>query len=104
MNSTNNLISLDELKEHLNIDKCYMEDDAYLVTLMQTAELAVEEHARIKIRGGNYNRPLAVQAVKFLVGTWYRNREGSVTGLSVAELPFTFNYLVKLIRSNKKTY
>lgn len=104
MRSTNNLMSLDELKEHLNIDKCYFDDDAYLVTLMQTAELAVEKHARIRIKDGCFDRPLAVQAVKLLAATWYKNRENSVTGTIVAELPYTFEYLIKLIRSNKKTY
>lgn len=104
METAHNLISLDEIKEHLNIDKCYFDDDAYLVGLIGAAGLAVEKHARINLSGGCYNHPLVIHAVKLLVGTWYRNREASVTGLSTSELPYTFEYLIKLIRSYKKTY
>jgi hypothetical protein len=90
----------------LNIDKCYFEDDAYLVTLLEAACFAVEKHARIKIDQGNEfcTHPLTIQAVKILVATWYKNRESNVTGLSVTELPHTFEYLIKLIRSYKTTY
>jgi hypothetical protein len=102
----NNIITLDSLKEHLNINKCYFEDDAYLSTLLDAACLAVAEHARIKIDDGNeyFTHPIIIQAIKILAATWYKNRESNIVGLSVTELPLTFGYLIKLIRSYKKTY
>jgi uncharacterized phage protein (predicted DNA packaging) len=98
-----NIIALDELKEHLNIDRCYIEDDAYIISLLDAAVDAAEIHLRKKLRDTEYIRPSILQGVKFLVAHWYRNRE-NVSTISTSEIPYTFEYLMNLNRSYKNTY
>ena len=99
----NNLIALDELKQHLNIDACYIDDDQYLVTLLYAAVDAAEIHLRRKLGDCENINPSILQGIKFLVAHWYRNRE-NVSGIAANDIPYTFRYLMDLNRSYKKTY
>ena len=96
-------IHLIDIKQHLNIEECYTTDDAYILSLLDAAIEAVCRHARIKQGDLEYN-PLAIHAIKILIATWYKNREANVVGLSVSPLPHSFDYLIGLFRSYKRTY
>jgi len=96
-----NIIALDDLKQHLNIDKCYLDDDSYIISLLYAAVDATQLHLRRKLMDNE--RPSVLQGIKFLVGHWYRNRE-NVSTLSANNIPFTYRYLMDLNRSYKCTY
>jgi uncharacterized phage protein (predicted DNA packaging) len=97
----NNLIALDEMKQHLNIDKCYDVDDQYIINLLYAAVDATEKHLRRKLM--EVESPSILQGIKFLVAHWYINRE-NVSTFGANDIPFTFKYLMDLNRSYKKTY
>ena len=98
---TNNIIALDELKQHLNIDMCFLDDDSYIISLLFAATDAAEKHLRRQLR--DHENPSILQGIKFLIAHWYRNRE-NVSNINVQEIPFTFKYLMDLNRSYKYTY
>jgi len=97
-----NILALDEIKKHLNIDECYLDDDSYIISLLYAAQDAAEIHLRRKLKDNN-ERPSILQGIKFLIGHWYRTRE-NVSNITVNEIPYTFKYLMDLNRSYKKTY
>ena len=99
---TDNTIALDELKQHLNIDRCYLEDDSYIISLLFAAQDAAEKHLRRQMDGDNIP-PSILQGIKFLVAHWYRNRE-NVSNINANNIPHTFKYLMDLNRSYSNTY
>ena len=98
-----NLIALDDLKKHLNIDINYIDDDSYLVSLLDAAVDAADIHLRRKLMGCDNVTPSILQGIKFLIAHWYRNRE-NVSIVSANDIPYTFKYLMDLNRSYKRTY
>ena len=98
---TDNIIALDELKDHLQIDRCYLDDDSYIISLLFAAVDATEIHLRRKL--GDSERPSILQGIKFLVAHWYRTRE-NVSNINVHDIPCTFKYLMDLNRSYADTY
>lgn len=95
-------MTLEDAKKHLNVEIDFTEDDAYIQTLVDTAEDVVvrsldvkdEETHPIRTEDGRLVRPLE-QAQKLLVGTWYANRE-SVTFGAAKELPHAYQMLLDL--------
>lgn len=97
------LITLAEAKKHLNLESDFTEDDAYITSLIDVAEQAVERHVNVAFDklaedgGGSIPAPVR-QAVLLMVGNLYQHREvmGSVNEL---ELPRAYDYLIDLYRN-----
>jgi uncharacterized phage protein (predicted DNA packaging) len=95
-------IQLDQVKDHLRIEKDYIEDDEYLLSLIDVAEAAVRMHTNedfesiAEKNGGCLPIPL-FQAALLMIGNLYQNRE--IVGGKVNELPFNYQYLIDLYRN-----
>lgn len=91
-------ITLQEVKQHLNIDEYFELDDALLLTYIQAAESAVEKY---------YGKPLSTTledgelpyslkaAILLFIGHLYANREATST-ISMTEIPLGYKYLIGL--------
>lgn len=88
-------LELSRIKEHLNIDKDFTDDDLYLESLGDVAEQMVEQHLECNLdEFDNSNVPAPVlHACLLLVGNLYNNRE-SVSNTSQHELPLSYRYLL----------
>lgn len=92
-------VSLDIVKQHLNIDSYYTDDDEYLRHLINVAETVVERHIDCDFKVlmdevGQIPTPL-LQAILLFIGNLYQSRE-SVAFASAVELPLSFRYLLDL--------
>ena len=90
-----------KIKKHLNIDNDFHDDDEYLCQLAEVAEKVVERNIDTTFENledgeGEIPSPLT-QAVLFLVGNYYANRD-SVAFASSSNVPYTFQYLIDLYR------
>lgn len=94
-------ISIEDIKNHLNIDTDFIADDKYLGQLIEVAQGAVERNIDRKLEdledvNGQLPETL-LQAVKFLVGNYYANRE-SVAFAATHDVPHSYQYLIDLYR------
>lgn len=94
------MISVDDLKRHLNIDEDFHDDDAYIAELAQVAENVVFTHVDdTGLTGGENELPAALNhAVKLLVATWYANRESVAYG-NPQTIPHAYDYLIALYKN-----
>lgn len=95
-----NKITLDEVKIHLNIDKEYTEEDNYLLSLIQVAELQVEQHLNGNsiVDENGVLLPNLKHAMLLLIGTLYANRE-SVSYSQAKSVPHAYDYLIQFSKS-----
>lgn len=88
--------TLTDAKRHLNIEPDFTEDDAYITSLLNVAELAVQNYCD-DVTFADYTAETApvtlVQAVYFLVGNYYANRQ-PVSFAQGIEIPYTFQFLL----------
>lgn len=92
-----------ELKQHLNIESAWTEDDTYLNELISVVEMAVsnycngglQEASTVIIDNVTYSAiPKTVkQACLFLAAHFYLNRT-PIAFLTTSELPYTFQFLL----------
>lgn len=95
-------IQLDLAKKHLNIEDDFIEDDEYILSLIDVAESAVRVHinedfASIAEKNGGCLPSPILQAALLMVGNLYQNREA--VGSKAQELPFNYRYLIDLYRN-----
>lgn len=98
-------VTLAEAKKHLNLESDFTDDDAYITSLIEVAEQAVEVHVNVAFEtlaeegGGNLPAPIK-QAILLMIGNLYQHREvmGSVNEL---QLPRAYDYLIDLYRNYK---
>lgn len=94
------IITLQEAKKHLNIDPEFTDDDAYITSLIETAEAMVLQHLDYR----DYRELMAyldvvevpmpvIHACKLLIGNLYMNRE-SVSPVTMTNIPQSFEYLL----------
>lgn len=89
------------LKMHVRADD-FSDDDAYLQHLLDAAEQYVCEATNrtseelVKLGGGKLPVTLQ-QAVLLIAGHWYNQRE-AVSGVQMAEVPYTLQALIKPYR------
>lgn len=87
------------MKKHLNIDEDFTEDDAYLYSLIQVAEQAVEmyiDKPLAEISDENDKIPDSLRhAMLLLIGNLYDHRESTIT-LNINEVPHAFQFLLDL--------
>ena len=96
------LVTLEELKKHLNLDSSFGDDDAYITSLEEMAEELVQRHIDISFEDlvgneGEVPKPL-LQAIKLMVGNFYDNRE-SVAYTSAVEIPSSLTYILSMYRN-----
>ena len=92
---------LDLLKKHVLSDE-FSDDDDYLQHLLDAAVEYVRtstnrtEEELLELGGGEWPKPLQ-QAALLTAGHWYNQREAA-SGVQMAEVPYTFQALVKPYR------
>lgn len=93
-------VTLEIAKKHLNIDKSFTDDDAYILSLIKVAEDAVAKNSNKALKEmmvGGELPPSIIHSILLLVGNLYNNREAT-TYSTISEVPFGFKYLVNLNR------
>ena len=92
--------TLSEIKQHLNLDADFHDDDEMLIMYLRAAEEAVEkdlDRPLSSIIGCDGYLPFSIKAATLLlVGSLYQNRE-SVNVAKLTENP-TYRYLINLTR------
>lgn len=96
-------LELAKVKKHILVDTTFTEDDGYIQSLMDVAEASVAKHidcnlASIEQEDGTLPPPV-IHAMMLMIGNLYANREPVAVGVSVAELPLSYNYLVNQYRT-----
>ena len=91
-----------QIKQHLNLDEDFTDDDEYLVSLAEVAEATVERHIDNKLKdlcvsGGELPSPLR-HAILLLISNFYENRE-SVAAAQLHEIPLSYSYLLDLFKN-----
>lgn len=95
------LVSLELLKKHVRADD-FVDDDTYLSRLLSAAEEYVctatnRTEAELLENGGGELPATLQQAVLLIAGHWYNQRE-AVSGVQMAEVPYTLQALIKPYR------
>ena len=95
-------IQLDLAKKHLNIEDDFIEDDEYILSLIEVAESAVRVHinedfASIAEKNGGCLPPPILQAALLFIGNMYQNRD--VLGNKNMALPYNYQYLIDLYKN-----
>lgn len=95
-------IQLDLAKKHLNIEDDFIEDDEYILSLIEVAESAVRVHINedfvdIAEKNGGVLPPPILHAALLMIGNLYQNRE--VIGNKNLALPYNYQYLVDLYKN-----
>ena len=96
------LIELDTIKNHLNIDSSFNDDDNYIMQLEEVAEAIVEKHIDRTLEDiigeeGEVPKPL-LQAILLFIANLYNNRE-SVAYTGAVEVPNSLTYILSLYRN-----
>lgn len=87
--------TIEEIKQHLQIDNDYNGDDEYLMSLIEVAEEIVSQHINRPLSEYTPALPAPIkQAILLLIGNYYSNREPIVIGVSVNKLPLSYEYLL----------
>lgn len=95
-------VDIDLLKKHVRADD-FSDDDVYLAHLLEAAEEYVTRATNrtteeLVALGSAGKLPASLQqAVLLIAGHWYNQRE-AVSGVQVAEVPYTLQALVKPYR------
>lgn len=94
-------VDLELLKKHVRADD-FADDDDYLAHLLDAAEQYVctatnREAAELLEMGGGNLPTMLQQAVLLIAGHWYNQRE-AVSGVQMAEVPYTLQALIKPYR------
>lgn len=94
-------VDLELLKRHVRADD-FADDDDYLAYLLDAAEQYVctatnREAAELLEMGGGELPTMLQQAVLLIAGHWYNQRE-AVSGVQMAEVPYTLQALIKPYR------
>lgn len=89
-------ITLDEIKDHLNIERSEKFYDSYLLSLLDAAKQVVQLHICDSIDGKSEGQLPLAHAVKLLVGTWFMNRE-SLSNLNKAN--HSYEYILSLYKN-----
>jgi len=89
-------ITLDEIKQHLNLEADWHGEDSYLQSLIGAAKQVVEMHICDDIDGKSEGQLPLAHAIKLLVGTWYMNRE-SLSNLQKGN--HSFEYILSLYKN-----
>lgn len=95
-------ITLEQAKQHLNIESDYRGDDLYIADIITVAECAVCNHLNISgfeeiTEPGGQIPPSVIHAMLLLIGNLFSNRE-PVSFVINYSIPFTYEYLLSPYR------
>jgi uncharacterized phage protein (predicted DNA packaging) len=92
-------ITLDQAKKHLNIESGFTDDDTYITSLIDVAELAVEQFCNDGLSGYTAETmPVTVsQATLLLIAHYYVSRQIVAYGTPM-EIPYAFRFLLDFYR------
>ena len=100
-------VTLATIKAHLNIEASYTAEDTYLTHLYNVAETTVERHIDEKLtdlEDDQHAIPTPLQhAILLYIGDLYQSREGNAYGVSVSQIPFSYDYLLSLYKNYAPT-
>lgn len=102
-------VTLELAKQHLNIEQSYTGDDTYITHLIEVAETTVEKHIDYHLEDyideeqTELPKPLQ-HAILLFVGDMYMSRESNAYGISVSEIPFSYDYLLSLYKDYSGLY
>ena len=91
-------ITLDEIKQHLNLESDWQGENSYLQSLLDAAKVVVQKHIcedDIDGMSEEQKKPL-IHAIKLWVGTQYMNRE-SLSNLNKAN--HSYEYILSLYKN-----
>lgn len=93
----NTYLTAEDIKQHLNINLDYVDEDEYLLLLAEVAFQSIQNYIDQPVSNfvdndGEIEAPLR-HAALLLIGTWYQNRE-SVTFGTAKPMPHSFEYLL----------
>ena len=92
-------ITLDQAKAHLRVETGYTEDNTYITSLIDVAELGVNEYCNGGLTGYTSSMPVTVvQATLLLIAHYYVNRQ-IVAFATPAEIPYAFRFLLDFYRN-----
>lgn len=93
-------MTIAEAKKHLNIDAEFTLDDDYIGQLIEVSTDAVKQHLNINdlTELGEVVPPAVNHAILLMIGNLYANRESVIIGVSVTEIPLSYQYLLSLYR------
>lgn len=100
-------VDLELAKTHLNVEKCYVDEDAYIESLIEVAEERVAEELcitveeMVNIKGDNKLPAPLRHAILLTIGAYYAHRE-DITSLRTQQLPQGVTYLTRLYRDYSK--
>ena len=94
-------LKLNDIREHLNIDEWFHDDDYLIANIGEAVEDIAEHHidddlSALEDKNGDIPRPL-IQAMLLLCGHFYANREAVSFG-TPHEVPLAYSYLLDLFR------
>jgi uncharacterized phage protein (predicted DNA packaging) len=95
------IVSLEEVKRHLNIEEEYTDEDIYLNDLIKASEDAIRVNLDVSSLDELTEEgcpPSVTHAVLLLIGNLYMNREPVIQG-SVMKVPYTLDYLIAHYRN-----
>lgn len=101
-------VALADLKQHLNIDASFIEDDALIKAYAAAAEAAIAADLNVagidalKDEKGDLPEQLRL-AIMMLTAHFYASREPVVYGVTTATVPLTLEYLVAPFRCFRNT-
>lgn len=102
-------ITIEQAKQHLNLDRDFNVDNEYIIHLIQTAESAIAKRLNVKSLSKLVNPNSGglpedvIHAILLLIGDWYSSRE-TFTFNSVGKLPYTFDFLADLNKNYKTQF
>ena len=95
-------LTLDEIKKHLNLDSWFTDDDSYLESLAEVAQVAIEKHLGYSFNELKYNYGIVpksiIHAMLLMIGNFYNNRE-SLSTLTLKEVPLAYQYLLQQFKN-----
>lgn len=102
-------LSKELVKQHLNLDDDYTQDDDYIIRLISGAESAVAKRLNVKSLGCLLNQDTGylpedvAHSVLLLIGSWYAARE-TFAFQNVSTLPHGFDFLADLNRNYNEPF
>ena len=97
-------LTLNQIKDHLNIDQAFTDEDNYLIQLGNVVEEVVQNHINdmldniILNNGGVLPNPL-IQGMLLMAGNLYNNREIVSFSTKTLAIPYTFEYLLDFYKN-----
>jgi len=93
--------TLEELKKQANIEEGFTEDDTYLNTLINVAELSVKEYCQ----GGlveytDANMPVTVKLAALLLATHLYTNRAVVSFAQATKIPYSFEFLLGFYKNH----